>query len=90
MRRFDTRRNSRRVAVGVLAALASAGLAATIEPAAAVPGGGTVAPAVTGHDARPAFTTIVNTPDQAPPRTPQDHGLLVCPPPANYDPTAAQ
>jgi hypothetical protein len=78
----------RRIALGVLAAVAAAGLAAAVEPAAATPGGGTVAPAISGPGAHPALTPIGTTADKAP-STVQDHGFLVCPPPANYDPSTA-
>ena len=80
-----TARGVRRTAVGVLAALAAASLSATLERAAAVPGGGTVVgPAAGRPGVRPALTPI-GTPAKAP-VTVKDHGLLVCPPPANYDP----
>jgi hypothetical protein len=78
----------RRTALGVLAALAAASLAAVPQPASAAPGGGTVVPAVAapGQNAAPAFTQIATTPHKAAVAT-ADHGLLVCPPPANYDPS---
>jgi hypothetical protein len=80
----------RRIALWVLAAVAAAGLAAAVEPAAATPGGGTVGPAISGPGAaRPALTPIGTTSRNAP-STVQDHGFLVCPPPANYDPSTAQ
>ncbi len=76
----------RRTAFAVLATLAAAFLAATLHPAAAAPAGGTVvAPAVTEPGARPALRPIIATPAKAQ-ATVKDHGLLVCPPPANYDP----
>jgi hypothetical protein len=81
----------RRTALGVLAALAAASLAATLEPAAATPGGGTVVPGVAGSGAVPAFTPIGATPDTTldkAPATVKDHGFVVCPPPANFDPTS--
>jgi hypothetical protein len=77
----------RRTALGVLAALASAGLAATLEPASAAPAGQTGVPAATAPDTGPAFTPIGTTLNNTP-TTVNDHGLLVCPPPANYDPTS--
>jgi hypothetical protein len=81
----------RRTALGFLAALAATGLAATLEPAAAAPDGATAVPAVADSGAGPAFTPIGTTPSTTPgkaPATVKDHGLLVCPPPANYDPTS--
>ena len=76
------RRTLQHAALGVLAALAAAALAATVEPASASPTVGTVGSTIAGQDARPAFTPIGTQ------YTVKDHGLLVCPPPANYDPSA--
>jgi hypothetical protein len=91
-RNLETRRKEdpmlRRIALGVLAAVAAAGLAAAVQPAAATPGGETVAPAISGPGAHPALTPIGTTSNA--PSTVQDHGFLVCPPPANYDPSTAQ
>jgi hypothetical protein len=76
----------RRTALGVLIALAAATLAAAVEPATAAPGSTTVGvPAGTAPGARPALTQIGTTQANA---TAKDHGLLVCPPPANYDPNS--
>jgi hypothetical protein len=92
-RNLETRRKEdpmlRRIALGVLAAVAAAGLAAAVQPAAATPGGETVAPAISGPGAHPALTPIAAASGNAP-STVQDHGFLVCPPPANYDPGTAQ
>lgn len=53
----------RRLALGVLAALAAAALAAAVEPAAAAPGG-TVVPAVSGPGAAPALTPVGVVPEE--------------------------
>lgn len=77
----------RRTAFGVLAAMAATSLAATLQPvaSAAPAGGGTaVTPAASQAGAHPAFSPL-STPGKAQ-ATKKGHGLLVCPPPANYDP----
>jgi hypothetical protein len=74
------------ISFAVLAALAAAFLAATLQPAAAAPAEGTVvAPAVPEPGARPALRPIIATPAKAQAAV-KDHGLLVCPLPATYDP----
>jgi hypothetical protein len=74
----------RRMALGVLAALAAAALAAAVEPAAAAPGG-TVVPAVTEQGTSPALTPIGSVPEKTP-MVVKDHGDDMCPPRANYTP----
>jgi hypothetical protein len=68
----------RRIALGVLAALAAAALAAAVEPAAATPGG-TVVPSVSGQGANPAVTPIGAVPEKQAPIV-IDHGMDMCPP----------
>ena len=80
-----TAQTVRRTAFCVLATLAAASIAATLQPAAAAPGGGTVVVPAAGHPgARPALNPL-GTPAKTA-ATVKNHGLLVCPPPANYDP----
>jgi hypothetical protein len=71
----------RRSALGVLAALALAGVAAAVQPAAAAPSTG-YTPTVSVEGTSPAVAPLA-PPAQSRP-IPRSHSNDMCPPPANY------
>lgn len=75
----------RRCAIGVLAAMAVAGVAAAVQPAAAAPSTG-YTPSVAVEGTSPALSPLAR-PESRP--IPRSHSDDMCPPPANYSPVAS-
>jgi hypothetical protein len=76
----------RRSALGVLAALAAAGVAAAVQPAAAAPGTG-YTPSVSVEGTSPAVAPL-GRPAQSRPVV-RSHNDDMCPPPADYRPASS-
>jgi hypothetical protein len=75
----------RRSALAVLAALAVAGVAAAVQPAAAAPSTG-YTPSVSVEGTSPALAPLAR-PESRP--IPRSHSDDMCPPPADYSPVAS-
>jgi hypothetical protein len=75
----------RRPALGVLAAMAVAGVAAAVQPAAAAPSTD-YTPSVAVEGTSPALSPLARPASRPIPRS---HSDDMCPPPANYSPVAS-